>query len=98
MNNDKDVLAAENERLGKEHAKMLKSFGQMKNSNKLVISKLTSIRSSAQELKITRTKLSEDVKKFFSEFKADLKAQFSQPVMFKLKVDIPLYVYVCIEF
>lgn len=85
LNDDKNQLTAENERLAAERATMAKSFGAMKNSNRMIISKLGQVKSSARELGLSKNRLSEEVKKYFTDFKSDLRTQFSQPVMFKLR-------------
>lgn len=78
LKNEKEELVKENARLGAQMSKISASHKGIK-------SRLDNVKSSSALVKRTHVKLSDDVKKLFTEFKADLRSQFSQPIIFKLK-------------
>ena len=78
-------LKGEKADLEKENTRLASLMSKMSSSHKSIKSRLDNVKSSSSMVKRTHSKLAEDVKKLFSEFKVDLRSQFAQPIVFKLK-------------
>ncbi|CAM9148410.1 unnamed protein product [Ectocarpus fasciculatus] len=78
-------LKGEKEALEKENVKLASQMSKMSSSRRNIISRLENVKSSSSVVKRSHTKLADEVKKMLSDFKADLRSQFAQPVIFKLK-------------